>query len=124
MLRILVILGLFISACAKGTPSYAHNIKTVKYGQAVWYGPKYHNKKTASGEIFDMYALTAAHRSLPFGTKVKVTNLKNGKSVIVTINDRGPFGKKERIIDLSYGAALKLDMIKNGVVPVKIEILK
>ncbi|WP_038057352.1 septal ring lytic transglycosylase RlpA family protein [Thermus amyloliquefaciens] len=73
-------------------------------GLAVWYGPGFHGKRTASGERYDMYALTAAHPTLPFGTRVRVTNLKNGRSVVVRINDRGPFGGKY-IIDLSYAAA-------------------
>ena len=73
-------------------------------GLAVWYGPGFHGRKTASGEVYDMHALTAAHPSLPFGTRVRVTNLKNGRSVVVRINDRGPFGGKY-IIDLSYAAA-------------------
>ncbi len=94
----------------------------VQYGYASYYGKAYHNKRTASGEIFDMNKLTAAHRSLPFFTKVKVTNLENGKSVIVYINDRGPF-VKNRIIDLSYAAAKKLDMLAEGVVKVKIEVV-
>jgi len=92
-------------------------------GEASWYGPGFNGKKTASGEIFDMNRLTAAHRKLPFGTKVKVTNLKNNKSVIVRINDRGPY-KKGRIIDLSRKAAIQIGLVKDGVAPVKIEILK
>ncbi len=76
----------------------------VQEGLAVWYGPGFHGRKTASGEIFDMHALTAAHPTLPFGTRVRVTNLRNGRSVVVRINDRGPFGRRY-IIDLSYAAA-------------------
>ena len=92
------------------------------YGKASWYGPKFHGRLTANGEIFNSYGLTAAHRSLPFGTKVRVTNLRNGRSVIVRINDRGPF-IKGRIIDLSAGAAQKLNMVGNGVANVQIDIL-
>jgi rare lipoprotein A len=73
-------------------------------GLAVWYGPGFHGRRTASGEVYDMHALTAAHPTLPFGTRVRVTNLKNGRSVVVRINDRGPFGGRY-IIDLSYAAA-------------------
>ena len=91
-------------------------------GQASWYGPKFHGRRTANGEIFNSNALTAAHRSLPFGTKVKVTNMSNGRSVVVRINDRGPF-TKGRIIDLSAGAARVLNMINSGVAPVQLEIL-
>ena len=87
-------------------------------GKATWYGPKFHGKSTASGERFDMYKLTAAHRTLPFGTKVRVTNLKNNKSVIVRVNDRGPWGNKNLIIDLSRAAARKIDSERDGVVPV------
>ncbi|MEJ2068017.1 MAG: septal ring lytic transglycosylase RlpA family protein [Deltaproteobacteria bacterium] len=91
-------------------------------GMASWYGPKFHGKKTASGEIFDMYELTAAHKSLPLGTKCIVTNLENGKSVTVRINDRGPFAK-ERVIDLSYASAKVIDMIHSGTIKVKVEVL-
>lgn len=89
---------------------------------ASWYGKKYHGRPTASGEIFDMYKLTAAHQKLPLGTRVKVTNLKNRKTVVVKVNDRGPF-RKGRILDLSYGAAGKIGMLEDGVVKVKIEII-
>lgn len=92
-------------------------------GNASWYGPGFNGKKTASGEIFNMNKLTAAHKKLDFGTIVRVTNLNNNKRVIVIINDRGPFAKG-RIIDLSKKAALTIDMINDGVVPVKIELLK
>jgi rare lipoprotein A len=92
-------------------------------GLASWYGPDFHGQTTSSKEVYDMYDLTAAHKSLPFGTYVVVTNMDNGKSVTVRINDRGPF-IEGRIIDLSYAAAKALDMLGPGVVPVKIEILE
>jgi rare lipoprotein A len=92
-------------------------------GVASFYGQKYHGRKTANGETFDMYDLTAAHKTLPFGTRIRVTNLNNGKRVEVRINDRGPF-VKGRILDLSYGAAQHVDMIVSGTAPVRIEILK
>ncbi len=92
-------------------------------GLASWYGGKFHGRKTASGERFNKNAMTAAHRALPFGTKVKVTNLENGKSVVVRINDRGPW-VNGRIIDLSEAAARKIDMISAGVVKVRVEVLK
>ena len=95
-------------------------IKYSEIGSASWYGKKFHGRPTASGEIYDMYKLTAAHKKLPLGTYVKVTNLSNGKSVIVKINDRGPY-VKGRIIDLSYAAAKKIGMVKKGVQKVKIE---
>lgn len=92
-------------------------------GQAGWYGDRYHGRKTASGERFDQNALTAAHRTLPFGTVVQVTNLTNGRTVEVRINDRGPFGRKTRIIDLSRAAARVLDMERAGVAPVELRIV-
>ena len=94
----------------------------VIYGKASYYAEKFHGNPTASGEIFDMNGLTAAHKTLPFGTICRVTNLDNNKQVVVKINDRGPF-IKNRILDLSKGAARKLDSIKSGVIDVKIEIL-
>jgi len=89
-------------------------------GIASLYAKKFHNRKTANGEKFNMHALTAAHRTLKFGTIVKVTNLKNNKSVTVKINDRGPF-IKGRVIDLSLAAAKKLDFVQQGITSVKIE---
>ncbi len=89
-------------------------------GVASWYGPDFHAKNTANGEAYDMYAMTAAHRTLPIPVFLKVTNLANGKSVIVRVNDRGPF-KHNRIIDLSYTAAMKLDMLRKGTALVEVE---
>ena len=94
--------------------------KLPQTGQASWYGPKFHGKTTANGETFDQNELTAAHASLPFGSKVKVTNLSNGKSVEVEITDRGPFAKN-RIIDLSHAAAKALDMKDSGTTKVRLE---
>ena len=82
-------------------------------GVASWYGPGFHESSTSNGEAYDMYAMTAAHKTLPLPTYVQVTNLKNGRSVVVRVNDRGPF-KDTRIIDLSYTAAAKLDMLREG----------
>ncbi|WP_394175444.1 septal ring lytic transglycosylase RlpA family protein [Thalassotalea litorea] len=92
----------------------------VKEGLASWYGKKFHGHKTSNGEIYDMYGFSAAHKTLPLPTYAKVTNLANNKSVIVRINDRGPF-HHNRIIDLSYSAAFKLDMLKQGTARVKVE---
>ena len=89
-------------------------------GGASWYGTKFHGLKTSSGEKYDMYKMTAAHRNLPLPTYVRVTNKANGLSVIVKVNDRGPF-HSERIIDLSYAAAAKLDMLKTGTAQVEVE---
>ncbi|MDJ0649650.1 MAG: septal ring lytic transglycosylase RlpA family protein [Xenococcaceae cyanobacterium MO_188.B19] len=96
--------------------------RTVFNGRASWYGPGFHGRRTANGEIYNSNALTAAHRTLAFGTRVRVTNINNGRSVIVRINDRGPF-IKGRIIDVSAGAARRLNMISSGVAPVRVEIL-
>lgn len=91
-------------------------------GPASWYGGKFHGRRTANGERFDMNEMTAAHRSLPFGTRVRVTNERNGRSVVVRINDRGPF-VDNRIIDLSRGAAAAVGMVRTGVAPVRVEVL-
>lgn len=91
-------------------------------GLASWYGIKFQGKKTASGRFFDMHEFTAAHKFLPFGTIVKVVNLRNGKEVIVNIIDRGPFSKK-RIIDLSHAAAKSIGLVKKGIAKVKIEVI-
>ncbi len=88
-------------------------------GLASWYGPGFHGRRTASGEIYNMYAFTAAHKTLPLGTEVLVINLENGRQTIVRINDRGPF-VKGRIIDLSYAAARALGMYRKGVARVRI----
>ena len=94
-------------------------------GKAVHYGGKWHGKKTASGELFDSEALTAAHRSLPMGTRVRVTNLKNGNHVVVRINDRGPYGpNRSRIIDVSQAAARALDFGERGSIRVELEVLE
>ncbi len=91
-----------------------------EHGLASWYGTKFHGRKTSSGERYDMYAMTAAHRTLPLPTYARVTNLVNGKSIIVKVNDRGPF-HKNRLIDLSYVAAHKLGMVGTGTTKVKVE---
>lgn len=91
-------------------------------GIASWYGPNFHAKKTSNGEIYNMYAMTAAHKTLPMNTMLKVDNLENGKSAIVRINDRGPF-VAGRIIDLSNKAAHKIDMVRKGTVQVKITVI-
>lgn len=92
-------------------------------GQASWYGKKFHGHLTSNGEIYDMYSMTAAHKTLPLPSYVKVTNLDNGKQTIVRVNDRGPF-HEGRIIDLSYAAAYKLGIVEAGVANVEIEVIK
>ena len=91
-------------------------------GVASWYGPTFHGGSTSSGEPYDMYGMTAAHKTLPLPTYARVTNLRNGKSVVVRINDRGPF-VANRIIDLSYTAAAKLDMVRDGTAMVEVRAL-
>jgi len=104
---------------AKTSPS--PEVKLPQTGEASWYGPDHQGKQTASGQKFDEARFTAAHRTLPFGTKVKVTNLRNGKSVEVEINDRGPYAEN-RIIDLSQAAAKALDITESGTAPVRLEL--
>jgi len=105
------------SATALAGPVYRET------GVASWYGKDFQGRKTASGEIFDMYGMSAAHRTLPLGTVIRVTNLENYKSLKVKVNDRGPF-VKNRFLELSYGAAKELGFLAQGTAPVKIEILE
>jgi rare lipoprotein A len=109
-----------LASCVRVRPLREGSIQT---GLASWYGPDFHGKPTSNKEIYNMYDLTAAHNTLPFGTQIMVTNLDNGKSVVVRINDRGPF-VGNRIIDLSFAAARVLGMVGPGTAPVKIEVLK
>jgi len=95
-------------------------VRYLKQGVASWYGPDFHGKKTASGEIYDMYAMTAAHKTLPISSYARVTNLENQRSVIVRINDRGPY-HGNRVMDLSYAAAQKLDLEQAGTGAVEIK---
>ena len=138
MTRIILILLLFISACGssiaygdyvdttgwsrKQIESIKNHPKT-QIGIASYYGKKFHKKLTANGETFNMYRVSAAHKSYPLGTKVRVTNLENGKSIKLVINDRGPF-VRGRIIDLSYKAARKLDFVNQGTVKVRIDVIR
>ena len=91
-------------------------------GTASWYGSKFHGHETSNGEIFDLYAASAAHKTLPLPTYARVTNLNNGRSVVVRVNDRGPF-HGNRLIDLSFGAAVKLGYMEQGTAPVEVEVL-
>lgn len=104
---------------AKHVARAVRNLPTIQ-GIASWYGKQFHGRQTANGERFDMHELTAAHRSLPFGTTVEVKNLANGRSVVVRINDRGPYSGR-RVIDLSYGAAKQLGMVGSGTAKVAIQ---
>lgn len=114
------------SAANSPTPALSNNAEgneaDMLHGIASWYGPGFHGHITASGERYDMYAMTACHKTLPFGTRVRVTDTENHRSVIVRITDRGDL-EPGRVIDLSYGAARKLHMVKEGLAQVKIEVL-
>jgi len=116
-----VILTLLLTFLILYSKSYSYESDT-HIGIASWYGMKSHGKKTASGKVFNMHALTAAHKFLPLGSIVKVVNLKNRKVVIVKIVDRGPFTKR-RIIDLSHAAAKAIGLLKKGIAKVKIEVI-
>lgn len=107
------------------TPSESRNrtrVPSPELGIASWYGPQHQGRPTASGQPFDMFLLTAAHRQLPFGSRVRVTNLRNGLSVVVRINDRGP-GIPGRLIDLSWATAQRLGFLRQGLTAVRIEVL-
>lgn len=126
----LLLATVVLSACAKkrhtvSTPSAPRvpgEIRNGETGLASWYGHPYHGRPAADGEIYDMEKLTAAHRTLPFGTWVRVVNLGNGKTVDVRVTDRGPF-VENRIIDLSHAAAVAIELIGPGVAPVRLDIL-
>lgn len=118
---------LAVIACARGGSAPADQPARTFVGLASYYGPGFHGEETANGEIFNQRAMTAAHRTLPLGTVVRVTNLENGRSVVVRINDRGPYGRNYRrgtIIDVSRGAAQHLRFIEDGLVRVKVEVLR
>jgi len=119
---------LFLAACSlpaskvKLPPTPNSQDRVSQTGIASWYGPGFHGKATASGTVYDQHQLTAAHQTLPLGTRVMVTNLDNGNSAEVVINDRGPFAKG-RIIDLSFAAGKALGMIGPGTVPVRVDVI-
>ena len=122
------LIGLTLFAMSFVYSSCANSSSATRYedqldGVASYYADDFHRRRTSSGELYDMHSMTAAHRTLPFQTTVRVTNLDNGRKVDLRINDRGPF-KDNRVIDVSYKAALELGMISNGTAPVVIEILQ
>jgi len=127
-----IFVALLLAGCAHESTQRRSTIHEVDHprvtfrqeGKASWYGKEQQGGPTASGERFDMRQLTAAHRTLPMQTRVRVTSLRDGKSVVVRINDRGPYGGHGRIIDLSWAAAKVLDMLDAGVIPVVIEVLR
>ena len=112
-----------VKSTPQNRPKDFHVIEPYLKGIASWYGPKFHGKRTANGEIYNQHGITAAHPTLPIGTIIRVRNLRNRKVVWVRVNDRGPY-KKGRILDLSKGAAIRLGMLKEGTAPVQITILR
>ncbi len=127
---LIIVLGIFVlTGCGMSKETldadYAstENARAIENGISSWYGPNFHGKLTANGEIYDMNGVTAAHRTLPFGTILLVENLDNGKTVQVRVNDRGPYAKN-RIIDLSKGAAERIDMIGPGTARVRLYLLE
>lgn len=113
---------LALAIMALTLPFGANATVTIQEGLVSWYGERFHARPTASGELFDANAMTMAHPTLPFGTKVKVTNLRNGRSVVLRVNDRGPFAG-QRIADLSQAAASYLGMLRRGIAHARIEVL-
>ena len=122
MLMVVTLVLLWVSKPA-GSAAPPH----VQVGLASWYGPGFHGDRTASGEIFDQREMVAAHRSLPLGSVVRVTNLENGRRVLLRVIDRGPYGRNYRkgtIIDVSRGAARRLDFVRDGLVRVRVEVVR
>jgi peptidoglycan lytic transglycosylase len=108
-------------------PAPQVRVRTVQVGLASYYGPGFHGEPTASGKIFNQYEMVAAHRTLPLGSVVRVTNLENRRRVVLRVIDRGPYGRNYRkgtIIDVSKGAARRLGFIQDGLVPVRVEVLR
>src|SRR5690242_8346484 len=120
--RLALAAALGVAGCSVFRPAPPPVVGGVQVGVASWYGPGFHGNRTANGEIYDQYEMTAAHPTLPLGTRVVVTNLTNGRSVEVRINDRGPF-VDGRVIDLSYAAARTLAMVGPGTARVRIDVL-
>jgi len=119
-LKIIILLLILVSCAPKKPPTVEYIPEGAQKGVASWYGSEFHGRPTASGEIYNMYDYTCAHREYPFGTKLKVINLKNNKDVVCTVNDRGPF-VQGRDIDLSYASAKKIDLIATGTAEVLME---
>ena len=114
-----------VPATARSAES--NDTETIQFGLASWYGPGFHGEETASGKIFDQREMVAAHRSLPFGTVIRVTNLENGRRVTLRVIDRGPYGRNFRkgtVVDVSRGAARRLGFIKKGLVRVRLEVIR
>ena len=111
------------SPSSSSSQDKSYTVKKIIKGVSSWYGQDFHGNLTANGEVYDMYGLTAAHKTMPYNTWVRVTNLDNEKSLILRINDRGPYAKG-RILDCSYGAAKKLGFVEVGTANVKIEVIE
>jgi rare lipoprotein A len=125
VLGMLAAVTLVLIAAAR--PAVSAPPRPVQIGLASWYGPGFQGEETASGEIFDQREMVAAHRSLPLGSVVRVTNVENGRRVVLRVIDRGPYGRNYRkgtIIDVSRGAARRLDFIRDGLVQVRVEVLR
>ena len=125
VLGMLAAVTLVLIAAAR--PAVSASPRPVQVGLASWYGPGFHGEETASGEIFDQREMVAAHRSLPLGSVVRVTNVENGRRVVLRVIDRGPYGRNYRkgtIIDVSRGAARRLGFIRDGLVQVRVEVLR
>jgi rare lipoprotein A len=124
----LVVLGVAVlSLLAQARPASSGAVPRVQLGLASFYGPGFHGERTASGEIFNQWEMVAAHRTLPLGSRVRVTNLENGRQVTLRVNDRGPYGRNFRkgtIVDVSLGAARRLGFIRDGIVRVRLEVVK
>lgn len=121
-LGLVLLAGLLAAGCTPKSVRLPRNVQSVQEGTASWYGGKFHGRKTASGEVYDQHGLSAAHRDLPLGTWVRVTNLENGRRVELRINDRGPF-IAGRILDVSRRAAHELGFLNAGLTEVRIEVL-
>jgi rare lipoprotein A len=118
-----VLTGLLAASPTGQGPQFPDTVpEWIQQGRVSWYGPGFHGRRTANGEVFDTHGLTMAHRSLPMGTNVRVTNLENGRSVVLRVNDRGPY-VRGRVADLSHAAAERLGFVDDGVVPARIELL-
>jgi peptidoglycan lytic transglycosylase len=126
-LRLLGLIAAVIVVVFAAGRSVASDTSTgIQFGLASWYGPGFHGEQTASGEIFDQREMVAAHRTLPFGSVIRVTNLENGRHVTLRVIDRGPYGRNFRkgtIVDVSRGAARNLGFIKRGLVRVQLEVM-
>ena len=125
MAGLLAVVALVLIAAAR--PAVSAAPRQVQLGLASWDGPGFHGEETASGEIFDQREMVAAHRSLPLGSVVQVTNLENGRRVVLRVIDRGPYGRNYRkgtIIDVSRGAARRLGFIRDGLVKVRVEVVR